>query len=312
LKPGGEARQPRSVSVRIGSGDSTGGLPGPTARTGAWATGAWTLRLAPFLLVPPIVLSLASGRPRQALAGLGAIALTLVASGVMQRGLAQAAAYEARTVAKAPRPLKLLAGLGTAAAAFLFAGWGTDDGLLGFGPGPSLLEAAVFGLLAFVGCRLAYGPDPRGDKGLGAELAARSGLRTEQVVAAIAEAEAKLHEIELAGRDLRSAELKARLRRIVDQGRAILQQLERDPRDLSRARRFLVTYLDGTRDVVRKYAAQERDVADTPLGDSFRRVLTTIEQVFLEQEEVLKRHDALDLDVQIEVLEMQLKREGVV
>ena len=72
-----------------------------------------------------------------------------------------------------------------------------------------------------------------------------------------------------------------------------------------------MTYLDGTRDVVRKYAAQQRDVADTPLGESFRRVLTTIEQVFLEQEELLKRHDALDLDVQIEVLETQLKREGV-
>ena len=88
--------------------------------------------------------------------------------------------------------------------------------------------------------------------------------------------------------------------------------MQRDPRDLSRARRFLATYLDGTRDVVRKYAAQQRDLADTPLGESFRRVLTTIEQVFLEQEEVLKRHEALDLDVQIEVLETQLKREGVV
>ena len=41
------------------------------------------------------------------------------------------------------------------------------------------------------------------------------------------------------------------------------------------------------------------------------RVLTTIEQVFAEQEEVLKQDDKLDLEVQIEVLETQLRREGV-
>jgi hypothetical protein len=293
----------RSISRRVGSGSPPDG--------GSGKAGAWALRLLPVMLALPVLLALAGGRPRQALAGVAAIALLLLAGSLMRRGLDQAAAYDGRAIAKAPRPLKTLAGLAVAAAAFVFGWWGIDGGLLGLGGEPSLLEAGVFGLLAFVGSRLAYGPDPRRDKGISAELAARSGLRTETVVAAIAEAEAKLSDIEAAAGMLHSIELKARLRRIVDQGRLIVRLLEHDPRDLSRARRFLVTYLDGTRDVVRKYAAQQRDLADTPLGESFRRVLTTIEQVFLEQEEVLKRHDALDLDVQIEVLETQLKREGV-
>jgi hypothetical protein len=300
-------RQQRSVSQRAGSTASTGLWPGRVRGTGAWA-----LRILPITLVLPIAVSLAGGQPRQALSGVVAVALLLAASGLMRRGLAQAAAYEARSIAKAPRPLKTIASLGVAASAFVFAQWGTDGGLFGLGSGAGVLESGLFGLLGFIGSWLAYGPDPRRDKGVAAELAARSGLRTETVIAAIAEAEAKLDDIESAGAGLHSVELKARLRRIVDQGRLILQQLEHDPRDLSRARRFLVTYLDGTRDVVRKYVAQQRDVAETPLGESFRRVLTTIEQVFLEQEEVLKRHDALDLDVQIEVLETQLKREGVV
>lgn len=270
------------------------------------------LRILPVTLVLPVVFSLAGGRPVQALAGVAAIALIIGAAALVRRGLEQAAAYDARIVARAPRPLKTLGCLGVAAAAFVFAGWGTDGGLFGLGGGPDMLEAGLFGALAFLGARLAYGPDPRGDKGISAALAARAGMRAESIVAAIAEAEAKLADIEAAADTLQGVELKARLRRIVDQGRLILQQLQRDPRDLSRARRFLVTYLDGTRDVVRKYAAQQRDLADTPLGESFRRVLTTIEQVFLEQEEVLKRHEALDLDVQIEVLETQLRREGVV
>lgn len=294
----------RSVSRRIGSAGS------PVVRLRSGAT-AWALRLLPLTLAPPVVLALAGGRARQALAGVAAIALLLAAGGLMRRGLDAAAAYDARAVARAPWPLKTLASLTVAAAAFVFAFWATDGGVLGLGAPPSLLEGLVFGLLAFVAARLAYGADPRRDKGIAADLAARSGLRTENVIAAIAEAEGKLDDIEAAGNALQGVELKARLRRIVDQGRLIVRLLEQDPRDLTRARRFLVTYLDGTRDVVRKYAAQQRDVAGTPLGESFRRVLTTIEQVFLEQEEVLKRHDALDLDVQIEVLETQLKREGV-
>ena len=40
-------------------------------------------------------------------------------------------------------------------------------------------------------------------------------------------------------------------------------------------------------------------------------MLETVEQVFIEQEELLKRDERLDLEVQLEVLETQLRREGV-
>ena len=86
-----------------------------------------------------------------------------------------------------------------------------------------------------------------------------------------------------------------RLARIVAQGRAVLAQIEQDPSDLRRARRFLVTYLDGTRDVVRKYGQQQQDLADTELAANFRHVLETVERVFAEQEEVLKRNETMDL-----------------
>ncbi|MCL6608268.1 MAG: 5-bromo-4-chloroindolyl phosphate hydrolysis family protein, partial [Geminicoccaceae bacterium] len=117
--------------------------------------------------------------------------------------------------------------------------------------------------------------------------------------------------IEQAAASLRSRELQERIGRIAARARAVLAELERDPKDISRARRFLVTYLDGTRDVIAKYAEQQHEVAGTALGENFRRVLDTIDKVFGEQIEVLKRDDRLDLEVQLEVLETQLRREGV-
>ena len=48
------------------------------------------------------------------------------------------------------------------------------------------------------------------------------------------------------------------------------------------------------------------------MKDNFRKVLATIEDVFVEQHEKLLENDVLDLDVQIEVVRLQLEREGVV
>ena len=70
------------------------------------------------------------------------------------------------------------------------------------------------------------------------------------MIDALEEAHRKVRGIEDAAQGLHSRELKTRLDRICQQARAILAQLEQDPKNLSRARRFLVTYLDGTRDVV--------------------------------------------------------------
>ena len=47
------------------------------------------------------------------------------------------------------------------------------------------------------------------------------------------------------------------------------------------------------------------------MEDNFRRVLTTIETVIAEQQTKLKENNLSDLDVNIEVLQMQLEKEGV-
>jgi 5-bromo-4-chloroindolyl phosphate hydrolysis protein len=264
---------------------------------------AWTLRLAPLLLVLALVTSLIAGDVAEVVSL--AIAILVCYGGMLlvERGLRAEADYAQRTIATAPRPPRKLLGA-------ILVGIGVFVGSLG-ATGAGFGLPLVFGALAGAGCLLAYGRDPTTDKGLDPEVARKAGVKTEQVIETINEAEGKLREVEQLAGGLHNRELTGRLARIVAQGRAVLAQIEKDPSDLRRARRFLVTYLDGTRDVVRKYKEQQTDLADTELAGSFRQVLDTVERVFAEQEEVLKRNETMDLEVQIEVLRTQLEREGV-
>ncbi|MFP4361095.1 MAG: hypothetical protein ACLFTG_10520 [Alphaproteobacteria bacterium] len=61
----------------------------------------------------------------------------------------------------------------------------------------------------------------------------------------------------------------------------------------------------------RAYARRQEDVADTPLARNFTNVLATIEPVFAEQVAHLRKDEAFDLAVAIEVLQTQLNNERV-
>jgi hypothetical protein len=277
--------------------------PGAGAVASAALRKAWTLRLAPLLLVAPLVTSLIAGDVAEFVSLAIAILLCSVGTLLVESGLRAEADYVRRAVATAPRPPRKLLGA-------VALGLGVFVGSLG-ATAAGLPLSLLFGALAGVGCVLAYGTDPAKDKGLAPELARKAGVKTEQVIEALTEAEGKIKDVERSAEQLHNRELTVRLARIVDRARAVLAQIEKDPSDLRRARRFLVTYLDGTRDVVRKYTEQQRDLADTELAENFRHVLETVERVFTEQEEVLKRNETMDLEVQIEVLRTQLEREGV-
>ncbi len=262
----------------------------------------WTLHLASFFCVGPVLSGLMLGNPSKTIGALATIAALQVAARLVRRGRVAERDYAERTITKAPPPFKLVGHLLVGLAGFAIA---SVSGNL-----PMILGIAVGGLLGYASS-LAYGLDPKGDKGLDAALAERAGLRTEAILEALEEARGKVRSIEAEARGLQSRELKERLARITRSANGVLRQIEQDPRDLRRARRFLVTYLDGTRDVVAGYRKQQHDLADTPLAENFRHVLETVETVFAEQTEILKRNESLDLEVQIDVLKTQLEREGV-
>ncbi len=256
-----------------------------------------------FLLTLPVLLAAVVAMARGLLMPMvgNAVAYGLFLGGawLLWRGLVSEGAYERRFVAKTPWPLKasggVLIGLGTGLTAWL-----------GVGHHPGI--AFAFGVVALLGCRLFYGGDP----GAAKRVTAASGLdTTDQVLAALAQAERSIAAVEQSSRDIRQPELHQRLRRVAALAREILTLLEEDPRDLRRARKFLNVYLDGVQRVVEGYAKTYQRAASPDLDANFRRVLTSIEEVFQEQLQKLLESDIIDLDVQIEVLTSQLKREGL-
>ncbi|MEL7448921.1 MAG: 5-bromo-4-chloroindolyl phosphate hydrolysis family protein [Pseudomonadota bacterium] len=252
-------------------------------------------------LLPAIGVSLMLGSAPNVVVLGAALALVLAGGKCVRAGLAAEREYNRRKIASAPPlPLKnlgaVLVGIATAVTSY----FAVDTGLA---------FSALVGVLATAGSVLAYGPDPRGEK-----LAdtGHLGLTTDEVVEQLATAERKIEAIELANRDISNTELSRRLRAITKLARKIIGTIEDDPRDIRRARKFLNVYLDGAQSVTEGYARTHKRGASEELEQNFRNVLATIEEVFTEQQAKLLENNELDLDVQIEVLATQLKREGVV
>jgi len=174
---------------------------------------------------------------------------------------------------------------------------------LGVGHHPAI--AIAFALVALLGCYLTYGfdwfPVRSNDHALG-----------KQARAALEQAQETITAIEQAGRAIRQPDLGARLRRITELAHAILNRLEDDPRDLRRARKFLIVYLDGVQRVVAGYAKTHQHISAPDIDERFLRALITVEEVFREQQQALLASDLDQLDVQLEVLTLQLQREGII
>lgn len=252
---------------------------------------AWPLPLA-------ALVSLFLGRLDMVAGTAGAFGLVILASSLVARGLA--ARRERRPAKGVPKPLALgavLVGLAGFLAAWLGAGYGTAMSVL-------------FGAASGIGAGLLFGLDeaplrpalPEGASPLSAD---------ERRV--LAEARNRVKALETAARMVASSEFRDRLDRVAGWAGAVVAEIERDPRDLRRARKSLTVYLDGAEKVVAKYLATHPRAGDQQgvLEQNFRTLLEELERAFAEQHAKLLQNDTMDLDVQIEVLTTRLKREGV-
>ena len=166
-----------------------------------------------------------------------------------------------------------------------------------------LFESILFGAVTLVAFYIAYGVDPRNNND---DISL--GVNADEVFAALEEAEAKIASIENSRKSIRNIEFNRHLKLIIKKARGILSLIEEDPKDLSRARRFLKVYLDGTARVTESYAnTQNKSASTAALDQNFAEVLESIESTFDEQHKKLLENDQFDLDVKIEVLKAQLK-----
>ena len=257
------------------------------------------LWLLPLPLIPAAVMALSRGQLSAFLANAGAYSLFLAGAMLARRGfLLEANRQRQRFQAAGRWPFKTLGGVTVALATALTA-WA--------GAGHGLPIALAFGAGAFVAFILLYGLDPSRQ----AAVAQSREANVQQVGAALQQAEQKILAIEQACGRIDPPELRQRLTRISALAREVLAEIARDPGDLRRARKFLNTYLDGAQRVVSGYAEAHANGRAPLLEENFRRVLVTIEEVFAQQYQRLLENDLRDLDVQMEVLETQLKREGL-
>lgn len=255
------------------------------------------LFFAPLPLLFSGIGELRSGDGIGALFEWGALGLLLLAAYLLRDGLAAEEAYNARTIARPPVfPRKIfssvLTGLGVAAAA---SGGSEID----------IISSVLFGLGASVAHIFSFGIDPMRAKGMDGVNAAQN----DRAAKAIEAAKKMLKETLEASHNFQDRALETRIQTLAVAVRDMLNTVEQDPRDLTRARKFLSVYLKGARDATRKFADLYAKTQDQNIRADYEALLGDLERGFANQREKLLLDDRTDLDVEIEVLRDRLKQD---
>jgi hypothetical protein len=230
----------------------------------------------------------------------GALAALLLGAWLLRDGLRAEEAYRARRVARPPAiPRKLFAAV--------LAGTGV---LLatGFGRGLGLIPGLAFGGAALLLHLFVFGADPMRRKG----MEGIDPFEAERVATAVAAGEKLLAQTQDAAARIGDRGLEARVRQLCESARQVFRAVEEDPRDLSRARRFMSVYLMGARDATARFADLWSRSRDAGARSAYEALLADLEKSFAAQRETLLVEDRAGLDIEIQVLQERLRNEGLI
>ncbi|MGZ8223286.1 MAG: 5-bromo-4-chloroindolyl phosphate hydrolysis family protein [Methylobacter sp.] len=257
------------------------------------------LYFLPIALIPATFIALGKGHLLNILVNAAGFAFYMLAAWCLRKGLQAEYIYTQSRIARPPeKPLKTIAAIITALTTAMIAWLGAQH---------SLPVALMFAGGAFLGMYLRYGLDPRDEN----KITAAQGYSGDEIHQALETSSRIIRNIEQSNERIRNTELNRRIERICAVADSILAEIAADPRDFRRARKFLNVYLDGVLQVTQGYAKTHQQTHSGELEQNFRNVLDTIETVFQEQRQKLLEEDVFDLDVKIEVLNTQLKQEGI-
>jgi hypothetical protein len=283
-----------------GAGPGAGPPPFRNRRVSRVSVRARLLYLLPLPLLFAGLGAIGRGSAREMLGELGAFAGLTLAAWLLNEGLRAEDAYDARAVARPPAvPRKLFAAALAGASVAL-------AGVLSLGQ--PLLGAVAFGVVAGAAMVLAFGLDPMKKKG----LEGVDEFATDRVARAIDQAEELVRQTTDASKRMGDRRLEGRVERLCDQAREVFRVVERDPRDLTRARTFLSVYLLGLRDATVKFADVWSRSRDAAARAAYEDLLGDLEQSFTTQRTHLLEDDRSALDIEIEVLRERLKQDGLV
>ena len=293
----------KRYGAKYSPGEPNTPAPGVTGFRGVTAgrvnLAARMLFLLPLPLFFAAIGEIRQGDPVGIIVELGGFCALMLGAHLLNEGLRAEIEYNSRKVARPPAmPRKaiaaVLAGLGVTAAAF--AG----------GLGGGLIGAVVMGGIAVAAHLAAFGTDPMRRKG----LEGASEFDTERVALAVEKAEALVREIKTAASRFGDRALEGRVDRLAGAARDLFRTVEEDPRDLSRARKFMSVYLMGARDATVKFADLYARNRDPEARADYEALLGDLETSFSQQRDTLLLDDRSDLDVEIEVLRERLQQEG--
>jgi len=150
---------------------------------------------------------------------------------------------------------------------------------------------------------LHYGLDPRTDK-----LENIGDVSAELVLKTLSDAKAKISGIEShINQELKDLELKEKLKLAVKKAEHIVETIKEDPKDIRVSRKFLLVYLDGLEKVTDSYIAlDEKDIKEETKA-KLHQLLDDVEFRFDKELIRLKKNNQFDLDVNIDVLQQQIK-----
>ncbi len=257
---------------------------------------AWLLYFFSMFFLAATFGQLAKGNLMSFLISGGVFFGTLLAATWMSKGMNNKHHYQQRKfVIQKPFPLMILASLTLGASSFV-------GSLLVAGMG--LFTSAAYGLAAVVGSVLWYGMDEVTSSSFGA-------VKDQDSKEILALSEQSIVNIEQANKHIANREMSAYLNKIIKTSREVVDTLVNHPERIPQARRFLHSYLGATESVIQRYANTHQLVDNLALEQNFKKVLHNIDQVFTEQNQKLLENQVFDLDVDIEVLNTLMEKQGI-
>jgi len=254
--------------------------------------------LAPFPLLLEGFSQISSAAPIGAATSFGIYALFVLAAWTLAEGIKAEAAYDERKIARPPMfPRKLIAA-GLPGTAVFLAAW--------FGWGQGMFTGIGMGALATAAHIVAFGFDPMKRKG----LPGFNEYETDRVARAVDKAEALMAEIEAAAAAINIRAVERKVDGLLTSVREMLRTVEQDPRDLTRARKYMGVYLSSARDATIKFAELNQRNPNAGKQAEFVALITDLETSFNGERQLMLQDNQTDLDVEIEVLQERLQNEG--
>jgi len=165
-----------------------------------------------------------------------------------------------------------------------------------------LVYSLINATIAFVGALMYYGQDPFKDK-----LPSEDGINYEKLIKELQEAQEKLDSIKKDEEEIKDYALKTAIQEAVGKAQDIIDAIKEDPKDRRVARKFMVIYLDGIKDVISQYKSIDKELLDSSFRERLIELLDSATQRFENDLNRLKSNEIFDLDVQIDSLKKQLK-----